>query len=167
MGPVQIAGNGMAFARRKTQDARRKTQDARRKKSGPSAANRIDEPPGTKFSRWFGPVLDALRALGDSGSPDEVIERIANDLHLPESFLNEQLPSGESRLRNQVHFARFNNALVSMKVMFQRKRYAGSVTASHIRDFCGAMQRRADKGIVITTGSFTAEASHDGVPQLN
>jgi restriction system protein len=66
-----------------------------------------DERQGTKFLRYFGPALDALRALGDSGTPDEVIERIASDLHLPLDILNEQLPSGELRFRNQVHFARF------------------------------------------------------------
>jgi len=62
------------------------------------------------------------------------------------------------------------NALVSFKVLFQCKRYAGSVTPSHVRDFRGAMMGRADKGIVITTGSFTSEARReavrDGVPPI-
>ena len=39
-----------------------------------------------------------------------------------------------------------------------------------IRDFRGAMQGRADKGIMITTGSFTSdakkEARRDGVPPI-
>jgi restriction system protein len=50
------------------------------------------------------------------------------------------------------------NALVSFKVLFQCKRYAGSVTPSQVRDFRGAMAGRADKGIIITTGSFTSDA---------
>lgn len=62
------------------------------------------------------------------------------------------------------------NALVSFKVLFQCKRYTGSVTVAHVRDFRGAMMGRADKGIVITTGSFTAEARkeaiRDGVPPI-
>jgi restriction system protein len=62
------------------------------------------------------------------------------------------------------------NALVSFKVLFQCKRYAGSVTPSHVRDFRGAMMGRADKGIMITTGSFTSdarkEAVRDGVPPI-
>lgn len=62
------------------------------------------------------------------------------------------------------------NALVSFKVLFQCKRYAGSVTPSHVRDFRGAMMGRADKGIIITTGSFTSdarkEAVRDGVPPI-
>lgn len=62
------------------------------------------------------------------------------------------------------------NALVSFKVLFQCKRYASSVTPSQVRDFRGAMQGRADKGIIITTGTFTAdakkEAVRDGVPPI-
>lgn len=62
------------------------------------------------------------------------------------------------------------NPFVSFKVLFQCKRYVGSVTVAQIRDFRGAMMGRADKGIIITTGSFTAEARkeavRDGVPPI-
>ena len=62
------------------------------------------------------------------------------------------------------------NPLVSFRVLFQCKRYRESVSASHVRDFRGAMAGRADKGIIITTGTFTAEArresSRDGVPPI-
>lgn len=62
------------------------------------------------------------------------------------------------------------NPLVSFKVLFQCKKYAGSVSPSHVRDFRGAMTGRADKGIIITTGSFTAEARkeaiRDGAPPI-
>jgi restriction system protein len=55
------------------------------------------------------------------------------------------------------------NPLVSLKVLFQCKRYAGSVRAGHVRDFRGAMSGRADKGIIITTGSFTADAKREAI----
>ena len=62
------------------------------------------------------------------------------------------------------------NPFVSFKVLFQCKRYSGSVSATQIRDFRGAMAGRADKGVVMTTGSFTAdarrEAVRDGVPPI-
>jgi len=62
------------------------------------------------------------------------------------------------------------NALVSFKVLFQCKRYRGAVGPGQVRDFRGAMMGRADKGIVLTTGSFTAdarkEAVRDGVPPI-
>jgi len=247
---------------------------------------------GAKFVRYFGPLLDALRALGGSGSPDEVVERIAADLKLSDELQNELLPSGEPRYRNQVHWARFYlvreglldssrrgvwsltergrsmtltyqqareiflkwvrifqeqrrskamkaeppeeivaeaaattpedyrsalmdvllklpasgferlcqrvlreagftqvvvtgrsgdggidgygtlsvNPLVSFKVLFQCKRFSKSVSPSHVRDFRGGMAGRADKGIILTTGVFTAEArreaSRDGVPPI-
>jgi restriction system protein len=247
---------------------------------------------GAQFLHYFGPLLDALRELGGSGTPDEVVERIARDLKLPDELQNELLPSGEQRFRNQVAWARFYlvqeglldsskrgvwsltergratylsleqarqlrfkwvrvfqerrrkaqdlsrepapeqiveeaspldayrkqvlelmqelppagfeqlcqailreagfvevlvtgrsgdqgidghgtlqiNPLVSFRVLFQCKRYRESVSASHVRDFRGAMAGRADKGIIITTGAFTAEArregSRDGVPPI-
>jgi restriction system protein len=62
------------------------------------------------------------------------------------------------------------NPFVSFRVLFQCKRYAGSVSASQVRDFRGAMMGRADKGIILTTGTFTAEARkealRDGVPPI-
>jgi restriction system protein len=62
---------------------------------------------GPQFVRYFGPLLDALRALGDSGTPDEVVERIAQDQDISDEIQNELLPSGESRFRKNVHWARF------------------------------------------------------------
>ena len=63
------------------------------------------------------------------------------------------------------------SGLLSFHVIFQCKRYKGSVTPSQIRDFRGAMQGRADKGIVITTGNFTREAikeaNRDGAPPID
>lgn len=55
------------------------------------------------------------------------------------------------------------NAFVSFKVLFQCKRYSGSVTPSQVRDFRGAMMGRADKGIILTTGTFTSDAKKEAV----
>ena len=53
---------------------------------------------------------------------------------------------------------------------FQCKRYKGSVTAGTVRDFRGAMAGRGEKGLLITTGSFTRdaqnEARRDGAPPV-
>lgn len=248
--------------------------------------------PGPQFVRFFGPILDALRTLGGSGAPSEVVEQVGQDLNVSDELQTELLPSGAPRFRNQVAWARFYlareglldaskrgvwsltekgrsvvlspeeahalflkwtrifaeerkkrreeapepdeaapsdsspaaggyreellavllslppegferlsqrllresgfvqvvvtgrsgdggidgygtlqvNALVSFKVLFQCKRYSKSVSPSDVRDFRGAMQGRADKGIVITTGTFTSEArreaARDGVPPI-
>jgi restriction system protein len=52
---------------------------------------------------------------------------------------------------------------VSFRVFFQCKKYAGSIGPDKIRDFRGAMADRTDKGIVLTTGVFTAEAKREAV----
>ena len=61
--------------------------------------------------------------------------------------------------------------LLSFQVLFQSKRYRGSVGAPVVRDFRGAMIGRADKGLIITTGSFTAdgrrESTRDGAPAID
>ncbi len=246
---------------------------------------------GAQFVRYFGPLLDALRDLGGSASVDEAVDRVAENLAVPSDLLNEVLPSGGGRFRNQVAWARFYlvreglldssrhgvwrltdlgsrtslspeqsrriflkwvkifqeqrkkkkdeeplaervaegtgatsedyrenlraillalppsgferlsqrllreagftqvvvtgqsgdggidgfgvlqiNPFVSFKVLFQCKRYSNSVSPSHVRDFRGAMYGRADKGIIITTGTFTAEAkkeaARDGAPPI-
>lgn len=252
-----------------------------------------------QFVQYFGPVLDALRVLGGSGTPEEVRGEIAKDLKLTNKVLDEQLESGITRFDSQVGWSRFYlsragmidtsrrgvwsltekglatsltydqaheifldlvkqfqeqrklnkgsnvklspeayvnklveandagkfvetaerslleilrdlhpsgferlcqrllreagftqvvvtgssgdggidgygilevNPLVSFKVLFQCKRYKGSVGPDKIRDFRGAMQGRADKGLILTTGTFTSEAKkealRDGVPPL-
>jgi len=61
--------------------------------------------------------------------------------------------------------------MLSFHVVFQCKKYQGAVSSGHIRDFRGAMVGRADKGLMITTGSFTREAikeaTRDGAPPID
>lgn len=62
------------------------------------------------------------------------------------------------------------NEVVGFNIIFQCKKYKDAVVPHHVRDFRGTMQGRADKGIIITTGRFTAEAkkeaTRDGVPPI-
>ncbi len=61
--------------------------------------------------------------------------------------------------------------VLSFHVIFQAKRFRGSVSPSIVRDFRGAMVGRADKGLIITTGTFSREAkreaSRDGAPPID
>lgn len=63
------------------------------------------------------------------------------------------------------------HGFMSFHVLFQCKRYKGSVPSSEVRDFCGAMVGRADKGLLITTGTFSPaavkEATRDGAPPID
>jgi restriction system protein len=244
-----------------------------------------------EFTKWFGPLLNALRELGGSGKPKEVVEQIANDLKIPDKKREETMKSGTLRFHNQVAWARqylvwegllddrergkwtltqlgqnatldqiqsremflkwveihqkvrnsknsdsiivnqeeveperieqeivptllevlqsvtptgfehickrllrqhgFENVyvtqashdggidgygtlelnpFVSIKVLFQCKRYKGTVSRSQVGDFRNAMIGRAEKGIILTTGSFSEdakrEATRDGAPPI-
>ncbi|MCC6561880.1 MAG: restriction endonuclease, partial [Xanthomonadales bacterium] len=110
-------------------------------------------------------TLDLLLALPPSG-----FERLAQRI-LREAGFTQVAVTGQSGDGGIDGYGTLQiNQLVSFKVLFQCKRYAKSVVPSQVRDFRGAMAGRADKGIIITTGTFTAEArreaSRDGVPPI-
>jgi restriction system protein len=110
-------------------------------------------------------LLEVLKAL-----PPEGFERVAQRL-LRESGFERVIVTGKSGDGGiDGHGILQVNPFVSFTVLFQCKRYAGAVSASHVRDFRGAMMGRADKGIIITTGTFTTEATkearRDGAPPI-
>lgn len=53
------------------------------------------------------------------------------------------------------------NGIFSFNVAFQCKRYVGSVSAGDIRDFRGSLTTDIEKGVFITTGTFTKAARED------
>jgi restriction system protein len=63
------------------------------------------------------------------------------------------------------------HGFMSFHEVFQCKRWQGVVGSSEIRDFRGAMVGRADRGLFITTGSFSRdaikEAVRDGAPPID
>ena len=63
------------------------------------------------------------------------------------------------------------NGIFSFNVAFQCKRYKGQVSASDIRDFRGSLTTDIEKGVLITTGTFTKaakeEASNPGKQQID
>ncbi len=61
----------------------------------------------SEFIKWFGPVLDALRALGGSAKPREICSWIGEKLNLPDKILNERYKKSNARkFPNQVAWAR-------------------------------------------------------------
>ncbi len=63
------------------------------------------------------------------------------------------------------------NGIFSFNIAFQCKRYQGSVSAGDIRDFRGSLTTDIEKGVFITTGSFSKpaieEASNPGKQQID
>jgi restriction system protein len=115
---------------------------------------------------WHQKLHNVLLSL----SPD-AFERLTQRLLRESGFIQVQVTgkSGDGGI-DGVGIARINGFL-SFHVLFQCKRYQGSVTASQIRDFRGAMQGRTDKGLFVTTGTFTRdaikEATRDGAPPID
>ncbi len=52
-------------------------------------------------------------------------------------------------------------SLVSFPIFFQCKRHKGQVSAGTVRDFRGAMAGRGEKGLLVTTGTFTRGAREE------
>lgn len=98
-------------------------------------------------------------------------ERLAQRLLRESGFIQVEVTgrSGDGGI-DGIGIARINGFL-SFHVLFQCKRYQGAITPSQIRDFRGAMQGRTDKGLFITTGTFTREAvkeaTRDGAPPID
>jgi restriction system protein len=120
----------------------------------------IDEP------AWHHELLEILRAM----APD-AFARLIQRLLREAGFIQVEVTgkSGDGGIDGK-GIMRLGG-LLGFHVIFQCKRYTGSVSASQVRDFRGAMVGRADKGLLITTGNFTKEAmreaTRDGAPAID
>jgi restriction system protein len=119
----------------------------------------------TTDSGWSEALLQVLRTMDPAA-----FERLAQRLLRESGFVKVEVTgkSGDGGIDGS-GVLRMN--LISFQVLFQCKRYQGSVSAGTVRDFRGAMQGRADKGLIITTANFTAdarkEATRDGAPSID
>lgn len=113
-----------------------------------------DEGPESE-ENWKSALLSVLGRMAPAA-----FERLAQRLLREAGFTKVEVrgKSGDGGI-DGVGVLRVN--LVSFQVYFQCKRWKGSVGAKEIRDFRGAMQGRADKGLFITTGHFTSQASEE------
>lgn len=114
-----------------------------------------DSPPDE--SVWDDELLSILLAIEPDG-----FERLAQRLLREAGFVKVEVrgKTGDGGI-DGVGILRVN--LVSFQVYFQCKRWANSVGAKEIRDFRGALQGRADKGLFITTSSFTKQALEEAI----
>jgi restriction system protein len=116
-------------------------------------------------TQWKEVLLECLLKI-DPGAFERLCQRVLRE----SGFVKVEVTgkSGDGGI-DGIGVLRLN--LLSFQVFFQCKRWKGSVGASTIRDFRGAMVGRADKGLVITTATFTAdarrEATRDGAPAID
>jgi restriction system protein len=123
------------------------------------------EDPATESRSWKELLLDAVMEM----KPD-AFERLAKRL-LREADFESVTVTGRSGDQGIDGVGVYRFGLLSFPVFFQCKRYRGSVGPGAVRDFRGAMSGRGDKGLLITTGTFTAEArreaTRDGAPPVD
>lgn len=113
---------------------------------------------------WKDALIDQLLELSPGG-----FERLGQRVLREAGFVNVTV-TGRSGDGGIDGVGTYRLSLVSFPVYFQCKRYRGTVTAGPVRDFRGAMAERGEKGLLITTGSFTreaqSEAGRDGAPPV-
>ncbi len=137
-------------------------QDSPRKLPGDEAALELSEEEG-----WKDKLSAVLTQKMDPAGFERLVQRILRE----SGFIHVEVTgrTGDGGIDGK-GIARIHG-FMSFHVLFQCKRYKGSVAAGEIRDFRGAMVGRADKGLFITTGSFTPaavkEATRDGAPPID
>ncbi len=159
-----LTPKGRQLDRVNPKTVRRFVQEQGRKDRVVSVEDELDEA-GTDAS-WRDELLDTLLKIEPSA-----FERLIQRLLRESGFIQVEVTgqSGDGGIDGK-GIMRLGG-LLSFHVIFQCKRYRGSVTVSQVRDFRGAMVGRADKGLLITTGNFTKdatrEATRDGAPAID
>ena len=128
---------------------RRQKQQAEVKADGPSAEK--DE-----SADWRDALLDTLQNM-----PPDAFERLCQRLLRESGFIEVEVTgrSGDGGIDGYgiIRLA----GMISFPVLFQCKRYSGTVGSNVVRDFRGAMAGRAEKGVILTTGGFTRDAQRE------
>lgn len=147
-------------------------EQSRRERQGRTEAIEVDErqtEPNTgedETASWRETLMGTLLEM-----QPEAFERLCQRVLRESGFIQVEVTgrSGDGGIDGHgiVRLA----GLISFPVIFQCKRYRNTISSSVVRDFRGAMVGRADKGLIITTGSFTRdaglEATRDGAPPID
>jgi restriction system protein len=160
---------GDAAIRERVKEAKREYNKRYQQKKASEKAAKVAQVDSGDFGEDEGNWADLLLAKVQTIDP-YAFERLSQLLLRKNGFTSVEVTgkTGDGGIDGK-GVVRVN--LVSFHVLFQCKRYQGSVSAGTVRDFRGAMQGRADKGLIITTGTFTPdarrEATRDGAPAID
>lgn len=117
--------------------------------------NEIDQAEAQAEADWKDALLDTLLSMSS-----HAFERLAQRL-LREAGVSGPVVTGRSGDGGIDGQGVYQISLLSFPIFFQCKRYKGSVGSSAVRDFRGAMAGRGEKGLLITTGTFTDDAKKE------
>ena len=62
---------------------------------------------GPEFLKYINPVLSTLQSNGGAGNSSSVIEQVIETLGISDEDLEQTTSNGQSRIRNQIQWARF------------------------------------------------------------
>ena len=131
---------------------------------GEAASTELLEPVDADQT-WQENLLDLLKKMDPAA-----FERLTQRLLREAGFRNVKVlgRSGDGGIDG---VGVYRVSLVSFPTYFQCKRYQGAVPAKEVRDFRGALAGRGDKGLLVTTGTFTSsareEANRDGASSVD
>jgi restriction system protein len=120
--------------------------------------SRADHDETDEEVQWQDELLDVVKAI----KPD-AFERLCQRI-LRESGFTEVTVEGRSGDGGIDGRGIYKiGGLISIRVIFQAKRYKGSISSQLVREFKGTMVGRAEKGVFITTGTFTRDAKAEAI----
>lgn len=129
-------------------------------------ADEEDESEEIQKFTWQEEIIEELQSIAPSAF-ERLCQRLLRELGFQNVEVTGQTNDGGIDGKGMLRLG----GVLSFHVIFQAKRYKGSVSPSVVRDFRGAMVGRADKGLIITTGTFTREAKkeaqRDGAPPID
>ena len=160
---------GRSMSEPEMQAANKAWRDSLRKerlegRNSQAAGAESEDEEGEAEGSWKDQLIARLLEL-----PPDGFERLAQRILREAGFVNVAVmgKSGDGGIDGM---GTYRLSLVSFPVCFQCKRYKGTVASGTVRDFRGAMAGRGEKGLLITTGSFTrdaqAQATRDGAPPV-
>lgn len=154
---------GRSVAREEIEPLRQELIRSQRKRVKPRDGAADDA--AEEEASWQDELLEALLQIEPAA-----FERLCQRLLREAGFSRTQV-TGRTGDGGIDGLGTYRLSLVSFQVFFQAKRWRNSVGAKEVRDFRGAMSGRGEKGLLITTASFTAdakaEASRDGAPPVD
>lgn len=132
-----------------------------------AAVSESGEAPSEEFDTWRANLHHVLTQEMSSGAFERLVMRMLRESGFVHVEVTGRSGDGGIDGKGLVKIG----GLLSFHVLFQCKKYQGSVSAGAMRDFRGALVGRADGGLFATTGAFTRdavfEATRDGATLID